>query len=237
MIFPILRTDEILQVNDKIRFDASETFINGSTPAITGVEIEPDTGLGFISVYQLSQQAWYLDWIYLTSGSKVVSLKITAGHGDHQVTQTITKTVTVLTAADDYLFSSDSELRSKEHDILRWLPDGYSSWNHVHRQCQKNILDWFDEIRLLKEDGTRWTAQDVVVKAQVRRIATNMALRMIFSSISNQVGDIFDQKAQMYLAMERDAKNRNYITLDFDGDGQAESDERQELRTMTMVRR
>jgi hypothetical protein len=237
MIFPILRTDEILQVNDKIRFDASETFINGSTPAISGVEIEPDTSLGFISVYQLSQQAWYLDWIYLTAGSKVVRLKITAGQGGSQVTETITKTVTVLTAADDYLFSSDSELRSKEHDILRWLPDGYSSWNHVHRQCQKNILDWFDEIRLFKEDGTRWAAEDVVVKAQVRRIATNMALRMIFSSISNQVGDIFDQKAQMYLSMERDAKNRNYITLDFDGDGQAESDERQELRTMTMVRR
>jgi len=236
-IFPILRSEDTLQVNDKVRFDASESFINGTTAAITNVEIEPDEDLGFISVFNANAQLRYLDWIYLTAGEKEVTLRITSGTGMSAVTETLIKTVTVLTAADDYLFSTDADLRTKEHDILRWLPDGYSSWNHVHRLAQRNILDWFDEIRLFKDDGTAWLPEDVVTKAQVRRISLYTSLRMIFSSISNQVGDIFDQKAQAYLAMERDAKNRNYITLDFDGDGNASNNERQELRSMSLVRR
>ncbi len=153
------------------------------------------------------------------------------------VITTATKTIEVVTPAQDLLFSNDDDLRTREHDIVRWVPDGFSSWNHVHRQAQKNILDWLDEIRLFKNDMTRWTAADLVEREQFRRISTYTTLRMIFSSLSNQVGDVFDLKSKHYGSLEKDAKNRNYVSLDLNGDGSISNGERADLRTFGMVRR
>lgn len=234
-VFPILKTESKVQVGDKIRLDASKTFISQGEFPITKVEIEAHTGDGFVDVTDLDQSQWFLDWAFLTDGTKTSTLRITTtdetGPTDF-VTQT-TLDIEAVTAVDDMLFSNDNDLKVREHDILNWLPAGFSSWNHVHRQAQKNILDWLDEIRIYKRDGTRYEAQDIFDKEQVRRISTLTTLRMIYWSISNATDDKFLEKYREYLKLETEAKNRNQLLVDFFGNGDPV---RQDLRTTTLLR-
>lgn len=233
-VFPILKTEPKVQTNDKIRLWADETFLTPDSGAVTAVEIEPHTGDGFIAVFDVDQSQWFLDWAFATAGTKTATLRVTSTGA---IVTTVTKTIEVVTPATDNLFSTDDELKTREHDIVRWVPDGFSSWNHVHRQAQMNILDWLDEIRLFKNDMSRWTAADLVQNEQFRRISIYTTLRMIFSSLSNQVGDVFDLKSKYYLGLEKESKNRNYVSLDLNGDGEISDGERADLRTFGLVRR
>jgi len=235
-IFPIIKADLTVQVGDKIRLSAVKSFITPDEDALVSVQIQPESVATFIDVFNADQENWYLDWVYSSSGSKVVTLKVT----NETVTPTyVTKTmnINVVTQANDCLFSTDDNLKAYEPDILSWLPDGYSSFNHIHRESRNNIVDWLDEIRLRKSNGDRFEARDLLEKEQVRRISCYMTLRVIFEGLSNQVDDVFDKKRQKFQALESSSKNRNYITLDFNDDGQADQNDNQELRTMTMVRR
>jgi len=234
-VFPIIKTESKVQIFDKIRLDASKTFISQGEFPITKVEIEAHTGDGFVDVTGSDSSDWFLDWSYLTDGTKTYTLKITTtdSSGPTDFVSTISGQIIVVTAANDLLFSNDDDLRVREHDILNWLPAGFSSWNHVHRQSQKNILDWLDEIRLFKQDGSRYVAADIYDQQQVKRISTLMTLRMIFWSISNATDDKFQDKYKEYLKLEIEAKNRNQLLLDFFGTGEPV---RQDMRTMTMVR-
>jgi hypothetical protein len=235
-IFPIIKSDLTVQVGDKVRLSAVKSFITPDEDALVSVQIQPEPAATFIDVFNADQENWYLDWVYSSSGSKVVTLKVT----NETVTPTYTtKTmnINVVTQANDCLFSTDDNLKAYEPDILSWLPDGYSSFNHIHRESRNNIVDWLDEIRLRKSNGDRFEARDLLEKEQVRRISCYMTLRVIFEGLSNQVDDVFDKKRQKFQALEASSKNRNYITLDFNDDGQADQNDNQELRTMTMVRR
>lgn len=235
-LFPILKADATVQLGDKIRFSAVKCFITPEEDALLSVQIQPEPGVGYIEVFSSDQQNWYLDWVYSSSGTKQASLRIT--------TETVTPTystinigIKVVTSYEDCLFSSDDNLKAYEPDILSWLQDGYSSFNHIHRESRNNIVDWLDEIRLRKSNGDRFEARDLLEKEQVRRLSCYMTLRVIFEGLSNQVDDVFDKKRQKFEGLEAKAKNRGYITLDFNDDGQADDNDRQELRTMTMVRR
>ena len=226
--FPKIKSEKIVQVGDKIRFDATQSFGTPDEAAVTLVEIEPNAGDGFIDVTSTR----VLDWVYLTAGSKTATVRVTT-----DAVYTATADISVLTEADDRLFSVDEELRMLEPDILNWLPVGYSNFNHIHRLAQKNILDWLDELRIYKQDGSRFTKADIVEKDQVRRLSLFMSLRMIFEGLSNQTDDVFAEKAARYRAMEKEAKNRNYISLDADDDGIIQADERKDNRTFILVRR
>jgi hypothetical protein len=230
-VFPILKCETIVQQKDKIRFLASRSFVTDENSEIDSVEIRPSANDDFIDITNSDPDLWYLDWAYLDDGEHEVTLRVTGGGQSAQKTIT----VTAISEQDDYLFSTDEDLRAREHDIEKWIPDGYSSWNHIHRQAQKSILDWLDETRIIKPDGSRFNAKDLVDKQQVRRLSLYTSLRMIFGSISNQVGDVFDEKRSEYHTMETQARNRNWLKLDTTGDGKA--DLSQDLRTMTMVRR
>lgn len=236
-VFPIIKTEDKVQVGDKIRIWADQTFSSPDAGDITKVEIKADTAETFVDVYDADKSQWFFDWAYSTAGTKTVSLRVTTTLAMVDTLTTVTKSVECVTAAADNLFSNDQDLKTREHDILRWLPDGFSSWNHIHRQAQQNILDWLDEIRLFKNDGTRWEASDLVEKEQVRRISVYTTLRLIFESLSNQVDDVFATKARGYYSMEKEAKNRNYLSLDLNGDGEITSNEKADMRTFRMVRR
>lgn len=239
-----IRTQSVVQESDRIRFDVSGSFGTRSEGQVTKVEIRPEAGEDFFDVFDQDQSRWFLDWVYAITEAgdieagfvdKVVSVRITTEDEMEQETvYEMDKTIRCVTEAADALFSSDSDLIAKEHDILSWLPAGFSSWNHVHRQAQKNILDWLDEIRLVKEDGSRWKPSELARRDQVRRFSVYIALRMIFGSISNQVGDVFDQKREQYAALESSARNRNYISLEPEG-GQGRVDV--DVRSMSLVRR
>jgi len=220
------------QVQDKVRIALAESFASQDEAAVTLVEIEPDTGVGFIDVTSVDQMQWYLDWAYDTDGAKTVTARVTT-----DTVYTKTHEIEVLTKAQDALFSDDRDLKSYEPDILKWLPMEYSNWNHIHRECQRNILNHLDELRIYKPDGSKFQASDILHKSEVRRLSAYMALRMIFSSLSNQVDDIFNDKRLQYEELEKQARNRNYLTLDVDGDGVEDANEKIDKRTFTMVRR
>lgn len=239
MYFPILKAESTVQINDKVRISALDSFGTPDEPSVFKVEIKPLAAGSFIDITAVENL--YLDWSYSAAADNVVTLKITtrdsSGAVPVDVEYTTTLTITSVTSATDALFSNDIHLRTLEPDILNWIPSGYSSWNHIHRQAQTNILDWLNEIRLVKSDGTAYTKTDIVNRDQVRRLSSYIALRMIFYSLSNQVDDIYDKKAKQYLLFENEARNRNYISLDANGDGTITASEQAELRTFRMVRR
>lgn len=236
-LFPIVTTQPIAQVEDLIRIDASKTVVNGDTPAIHSVFIKPDDTEDEVEVTSNDKSQWFLDWMYLTAGTKTITLRIVAGAGMNEVTVTRTTSVLVKTAAVESLFSSDADLVVIEPDILKWIPEGSSNWNHVHRLAQKNILEWLDEIRLGKPDGTEWTPADLVTKSQVRKLSLYMTLAIIFNSLSNQPDDIYAVKSAYYAQKQVAAQDRNYLDLDLDGNGEVSESEKADLRSFTLVRR
>lgn len=240
MYFPILKAESIVQVYDKVRISALESFGTPDEFPVYKVEIRPLAAGSFIDITQIENL--YLDWAYAAAATNVATLKVTTVDNTIPLSPvyaeyTTTLTITSVTAETDALFSYDVQLRTLEPDILNWIPAGYSSWNHIHRQAQTNILDWLNEIRITKPDGTAFTKADIVNKDQVRRLSSYIALRMIFYSLSNQVDDIYDKKAKQYLIMENEAKTRNYISLDVNGDSTISTSENFDLRTVRMVRR
>jgi hypothetical protein len=50
MIFPLVESEPIVQVSDKTRLSAVKSFKSNDEPAISLVEIEPESGSGFINV-------------------------------------------------------------------------------------------------------------------------------------------------------------------------------------------
>jgi uncharacterized Fe-S cluster-containing radical SAM superfamily protein len=103
MIFPKLKTESIVQVNDKTRIDARDTFLSPDEAAITLLEIQAEIGGQFLDVTGTS----YIDWQYDTAQEETITLRVTTD----STPVTITKTLTVISASDDNLFSSDADLR------------------------------------------------------------------------------------------------------------------------------
>jgi hypothetical protein len=215
-IFPVLETEDIVQEIDKTRLNAVKSFVSKGVTAITLVEIEPEAGYGFIDVTGTSYKDWYLDWSYSgPSRSETISLRVTAG-----TTSTITKTIQVLTAADDYLFSVDQDIMALEPDILKWCPEGKNSYLNIHREAQKKIIDWLDESGVTDTEGNKLTKEAVVDVSEVRSWSRYLTLSLIFRSIYNAVDDVFSDKSKYYETLAKKASDRAILRLDLDGDGE-----------------
>jgi len=237
MAFKLLQYDSIVQTGDLVRLDASKTFSPKGSPGITTVEIEPEAGNGFINVTgstPIQPRNWYLDWIYLTNGVKTITLRVTE---TGPIVSTQTFQINVLTATEDNLYSSDQDLVGLEHDILSYLPQGRSSYNYVHRKAQKEILEWLDQIRLYRRDGSRLQKQDLNIVQDIRELSANWALMLIFHDLSNKTDDKFYQKYLGYRTKVEAMKNRGRIQADLDGSGGIDESERVDVRSFKMVRR
>lgn len=238
-IFGILDFDSIVQVDEKIRLDASRSFITKDESAITLVEIEPYAGFGFVEVYSTlgaqAQEDWYLDTGYTSAGSKVVSVRITTDG----LPSTFTFDLTVLSVSDDNLFSSDNDLKAIEPDVMKWLPAGKTTWNFIHRKAQDKILTEIYKSRILGVDGEKLTKDEVIDKAEVREWSTYLALSLIYNGISNAVDDVFSFKSSNYSKQANQYMNfsLNILKLDYDRDGSLGSSEKLDFRTGLMVRR
>jgi hypothetical protein len=226
MIFGKIKLDDVIQVADKVRISASNSFWVQSVD-ITSVEIKPEASEGFYSAFMATDpedtSQWFLDWAYATAGSKEITLKITYG-----LTPTVvefTKTVLVVTEAEDYLFSTDADLLGYQHDIMKYLPEGRSSWNFVHRTAQAEIITYFDEKGLVNEDGSKITKDQVVDLSEVRALATFKTLRIIYESMSNQPDDFFMKRAEHWEKYEKGAQLRCVTRLDYSKNGQLEKEE------------
>jgi hypothetical protein len=235
-VFGYLELESVVQVGDKTRLSAIKSFAPKGSPAITTVRIKPQSTANWITVSgaQLTAKDWFLDWQYETSGEKTVELEITP---HQQPVVLFSKTLQVVTEVEDRLFSSDQDLIAKEADILKWVPLGKNSFLYVHREAQKQILNWLDEIRVYRADGTKLTKEDLPLNDDLKQLSTDWALAIIFGSISNKPDDAFFQKKMDYMKLVENHKKRGRIIADFDGSGTIDKTDTQDLRTFRMVRR
>lgn len=234
-IFCNLQIESVVQVNDKTRLDASKSFISKDEAAITLVEIEAESGAGFVTVSGtgLTSKDWYLDWEYATAGAKVPSCRITTDAAP----TTKTFALTALSAVDDYLFSTDADLTALEHDILSYVPVGRNTFKNIHRKAQKLIMAWLDENGHFGVNGVKLTPQALVDKEEVAYWSAALCMQLIFSSISNDPNDVFSQKSKQYESMAISHRSRLVIRLDVDGDAVVSEGEGTNMQTLDLVRR
>ena len=233
-IFGNIELESVVQTNDKTRINCSKSFVSKDNAAITLVRIKPEASGSFITVSgsPVLAKDFILDWEYTSSGSKTVTLEITAG-----AVQTFTKTITVLTSTDDCLYSADSDLTAIEPDILKWIPSGRNSFLNIHRAAQGLILDWLDSIRVWRNDGTKLTKADLKLTDDLKQLSIYTTLELIFMGISNKVDDVFLAKAREYRAKALDVKNRGRIQADFNGNGTLEKEDAYDMKSFRIYRR
>lgn len=232
-IFPRLRFEELVQENDKTRLDASVSFISKDEAAVTLVEIEPNTGDGFVDVTSTKTSDWFLDWVYSTAGTKTVSVRITTDGAP----QTQTFDLEVVTEADDYLFSDDKDLIGYEKDILKWIKPGRDTWKDYHRKARDLVVKFFDDKGYIKTDGSKIEKDDFKDLDEVRQWSACLTLHLIFQNQSNAVDDIFQTKARFYDSKAIDFRTRSVFRLDLDGSGTIEYGENVVPTSVRMLRR
>ena len=225
-LFPFIECGDTEQVFDKMRINASKSFAGkDETSAITAVEIEPEAGAGFISVFDSNKKNWFLDWEYATDGDKVISCRVTTD-GAPVVS---TKTITILTQADDNLFATDDDLYRSETDILSFVPDGRNTFKYSHRYCQVQILEDLYRIGITDISGNKLTPAAVVNIDEVRQWSRFLALELIYLDVSNAVDDIFQQKSNIYKGWALESRQKAIMKLDFNGDSVITGDEQTDM--------
>jgi hypothetical protein len=223
-VFCKINIDELYQVNEKVRISGAETFETLDTLAYSKVEISPDiTGIYYdLGADVLSDKSlWFLDWSYGSAGVYQVGVKLTEGLNVH----IFTKDITILTEAQDKLFSDDSDLISYQNDIMKYLPESRSSWNFVIRRAQEEILSWIDEKGFVNSDQTKVTKDQILDVSEVKDLSIFKSLRIIYSSLSNALDDFFQKKATFWEAYEKRAELRCVLRLDTSKTGDAGSQE------------
>lgn len=234
MAFGNLEIEAVIQTKDKTRLNASKSFSPKGAEPIENIKISPEVGQPLVSVFGAgASKDWFLDWEYSSAGTKVVTLEITTDTS----TFTVTKEILVVTPEQDKLFSKDSDLIQFEPDLLKWLPAGKSTYNNVHRNAQALILDWLDSIRVWRTDGTKLTKADLSLTDDLKQLSIYMTLELIFMGISNQVDDVFLNKARMYGQKALLVQGRGRIQADFNGNGTLDASDAADLRSFTLVRR
>jgi len=214
-VFPFIETDSVVQVNDKFRIRATKSYISKGEADITLVEIEPEAGDGFIDVTGGSYKDWFLDWQYATDGIKTVTVRITTDGAP--VTSTLD--VVCLTEVDDYLFSTDQELKTHETDILKYVPEGYNTFKYVHRESQTQMLESLYRIGITDTQGNKLTKDAVIDVDEVREWSRFLTLQFIFSDLSTMIGDYFSGKEAEYREWALESRQKAIMKLDLNGDG------------------
>lgn len=232
-IFPIVESDDIVQVNDKFRISGTKTYISKGEAAITVVEIDPGTGT-FVTVTgsPIASKNWFMDFQHSTVGDKTVAVRVTTDGAPI----TATKTVTVLSAVDDYLFSKDQDLVAIESDVLKYVPEGRASFKYAHREAQGQILEWLYVNGYKKNDGSRFVKADFIDLLEVNYWSRYLTLRLIFKDLSNQVDDIFDKKSKMYENIEHQWRTKSLLKIDVNGDDTLDVYEGFNMTTRRLVR-
>ena len=237
MIFPSLQHENVVQLKDKTRFDANESFTT-QDETITNVEIQPEDMAGFFSVYDSSDpnnmnEMWFLDWAYETDGEKTISVRVTTATGD----KTETYTISAVTQADDKLFSNDGDLYGFEPMLKRYLPEGKNSFKYAHRAAQQKIIAYLDEQRIWKRDGAKFTKDDLINLDEFKYWSIFQTLLIVFESSQLSRDDIFQEKREQYDQDMRNARNRGSLRLDFNGDGTQTEYEKNNNVTTRLIRR
>ncbi len=234
-IFADLELEKTIQINDKTRLNATKSFVSKDEAAVTLVEIEPEAASGFVDVTGTSSSSsdWFLDWQY--SGATRTVTATTRITTDGAPTS-FTNTIEVVTAVDDKLFSTDSDLLPLEPDILKWVPIGRNSFFNVHREAQELIIAWLDEQGYVDVDLEPLTKADIIDLEEVRKWSTNLTLKLIFEAIKNSVDDVFAQKATTYEGQEVFHRKRAVLRIDLNNDGVVDDNEALNFKSFDLIR-
>ena len=248
-IFVDIKCDSIVQINEKIRFDFTKSFV--PKPYVTAtdivfIQVLPTPGGTWIPIHdatgteapKLQVKDWYFDWVYTSArdavdGVQTFSVKFTSNQDD-DVENSID--VILTTPDDDNLFSNDNDLIKYEPDILRWLPDGRSTWNYLHRRAQDRILSYLFEHGYKNSDGSPFTKSQILEKYDVKEWSTFLTLKLIFGSITNSKDDVFLDKMRFYENLEGRVATTN-IRVDINSDGIQDASEVLRIGEIRLVRR
>lgn len=219
MIFPRINTDSLVQVNDGIRIDARKTVYRDILD-IKDILISPEDDATpapqYISVFSAGDfDEWYLDYVYETAGDKTARVKVILQDDSEKE---ISATISVITEAQDLLFSKDADIIQSEPDILRYLPEGKTSFTFMHREAQRRILAFLDENRIWKKENARYTKEDIVDMEEFVHWSRFLVLHLIYAAKIVSEGDVFTFKASEYEALMKSARGRSTLRLDTDGD-------------------
>ena len=235
MIFIQVNLEPVVQVNDSTRLNASRSYLTPDEAEVTLLEIEPDTGLGFITVpfsdASEALESFYLDWVYETDGEKIISFRVTTDGAP----KTVTKTISIVTEENDNLFTTDQDILTKEVDLEKFLRPGRKSFLDYHREARQFIMDELNEQGYTNANGERVTPADLHDKREVRQWSKYLVLHFIFDSIEGDVDDIYATKSTGFMEEAQRRKDRAFLSFDFNQDG--EVDTRTDLKTGLLVRR
>lgn len=228
-IFGVIKTDDKVFTGDQLRIDVSSSFLApGLSFGTISHEISIDEGVTWFNVSAKKSA----DWIFSTAGEQIITLRLTTSTA---ATQTFTKTVTVLDLTAQKLFSLDSDLYIIEPEIDQYLPKRWSSWNLVHLKAQEYIIDWLDEKKIFKRDGTKYGVNDILDLQEVKQWSTYKVLEFIYEGNSNIVGDISSIKRDKYRAMSDEKASRSQLSLNYSGDVE-DTTQRTDLFSVQVVR-
>lgn len=215
MIFIRGKLENIVQVNDKTRLDFSGSFISGESATIASITVVTEAGETPIDITEDK----YLDWVYQTNGDKVITVEVTDSNA---VVESKDFNISILSTAEDNLFSNDDDIKSYEPELLEWVKDGRDSFLDVHRQAQVDILEEIARAGYRKSDGARYEKDDISNIEEFREMSKFKTLKYIYKGLSNAIDDVFSEKSRDYASMEVSAKKKAFMELDVDGDGETE---------------
>lgn len=247
-VFIVVVNDSIVQLGDKTRFDLTKSFC--AKPLVTStfikqIDVKPEPTSAWIKIHdslvpaeKLPIKDWFFDWIYLdktgaTDDTQTFEVRFTDINDDEY---TATRDFTLLTEVQDRLFSNDQDLIAHEPDVLKWIPDGRSSWNYVHRRVQGRLLSYLFEKGYKNTNNTPFTKTQILELYDVKEWSTFMALKIIFGSVINSKDDVFLQKAKFYENLEGKA-NKTDFRIDLNSDGIQGRGETISTHGPTLVRR
>lgn len=233
-IFPKIECDDVVQVSDKFRIDCTKSYLSKGEPAVTLVEVEPESGAGFITVTgsPVAPKNWFLDWEYDSDGVKELTVRITTD----ATPVTLTKQVEALSAEDDRLFSNDSDLVAIEHNVLKYVPEGRSSFKYLHREAQRQILEWFWINGFRATGNQRIEKADVIELEEVKFWSKYWVLKLLYQDLSNAPGDVFEAKSKLYEKEAHRWRETAGIKLDVNKDGIQGAYEGYNLTTRELIR-
>ena len=169
----------IAQVGEKVRIDAKSVFTDPST-TVASVEIRPLASGDF---YDVSEDK-ILDWVYDTEAEITATVKIT-DDSETPVIKEVDVIFNIVSAETDKLFSSDLYLLEREGELSHYIPEQYSTFNHVHREVQRLILEELKTRGLTDSSGNYLTKSSITHTKELRDWATNLALSLIYFDISS----------------------------------------------------
>ena len=230
MIFINCIREPLVQVNDKTRIDVSTSFVSGS--GITDISIDPGTGP--VSVFNSDQNKWYLDWAFDSSGTWPIV--VSATDGVNTISQNFE--MEVISEADDFLYSTDSQIFAIESELKRYIPDGRNSFKNVHREAQSRILNFLDRKRIWNKDGTPLSKMQINIHDEVSKWSLYETLFIIYTDLFISVGDKFAEKVNQYKELRNYERDRAAVRIDKDANGSFDaSSEIQELKSFRMIKR